>query len=320
MTKALIANARTQAVDFMVRLEAANGAAQATAQAALQQWLAAAPEHRQAWQELQRLQHRFAQAREVAARTPGQSAQAHRLLDRPGRRVVLRSLAGLAVGAVFAAGWADRQFPLRELGADLRTATAQRQRFALGDGSSVLLDARSALDVGFTADVRGLVLRSGRMLLAAAADPRPVWVRALHTQLHLLRGELVVEQDDQATTVAALADHVLLQGPGGQRLQLVAGQVAQVQANGVQLLQQSAAAMAAWASGQLVLDDVPLGQLVERLRPYRRGYLRVSPEAAALRVQGVFPLDDSERSLAAVAETLPVSLRHYGPVTLIDRR
>ena len=38
-----------------------------------------------------------------------------------------------------------------------------------------------------------------------------------------------------------------------------------------------------------------------------------------LRVQGVFPLDDSERTLAALAETLPIRVERYGSwLTLID--
>jgi transmembrane sensor len=37
-----------------------------------------------------------------------------------------------------------------------------------------------------------------------------------------------------------------------------------------------------------------------------------------LRVQGVFPLNDPERTLSALAETLPIRVDHYSPwLTLI---
>ncbi|MNF09808.1 fec operon regulator FecR [compost metagenome] len=61
-----------------------------------------------------------------------------------------------------------------------------------------------------------------------------------------------------------------------------------------------------------------LGEVIDALRPYRDGVLRISEAAAKLRVFGVFPLDDSERSLQSLAQVLPITLSRYGPITLID--
>jgi len=306
-----------EAVDWMVRLQ--SPAAPADTSQQLQRWLQRSEQHRQAWQQLQHLQQQFAQVRDVAARHPGQAEQAHRLLQRPSRRAALGSLAALAVTGGLAAAWTDRQFPLRDLSADLRTATAQRQRFALDDGSTVLLDARSALDVDFTTQTRGLMLRNGGLLLQVVPGPRPALLRSLHAQVSLLRGELMLQRDEYGSTVAALADHTLLEASDGSRLQLLAGQAARVHAHGIERLPQAADQLAAWQQGKLILDDAPLAELIDRLRPYRRGFLRLSPAAAALRVQGVFDLDQGDRSLAAIAETLPVVIRHHGPLTLIER-
>jgi transmembrane sensor len=58
--------------------------------------------------------------------------------------------------------------------------------------------------------------------------------------------------------------------------------------------------------------------VVDALRPYHRGFVRVAPEIRELRVQGVFPLNDPERALAALAETLPIRVDHYSPwLTLV---
>lgn len=306
------------AIDWMVLLQ--SGSADAGSEQQLQRWLDAAPEHRQAWQQLQEIQGRFQRLRDVARRHPGQEQQARELLLRPSRRVALRSLAALAVTAGGAALWTDRQFPLRELGADFRTATAQRRRFPLADGSALVLDARSAMDVGFDASRRQLWLRRGRALFEAAADPRPVLLHALHVRLTLLRGQLMVERDDLHSQVTVLGDHALLEHAGGQALRLSAGHSARIDASGIVPVTADAAQLRQWLQGRVSLDNAPLQELVERLRPYRSGFLRVSPAAAALRVQGVFGLDDSARTLAALAETLPVSIRSYGPVTLIDRK
>lgn len=306
------------AIDWMVLLQSGHADADATQR--LQGWLDADPQHQQAWQQLQQLQSRFQTLREVADRHPGQSQQARDLLLRPQRRAALRSIAALAVTGIGAACWAERQFPLRELGADLRTGTAQRQRFALDDGSSVLLDARSAVDVSLQATRRQLWLRRGRALLEVAADPRPLWLHSAQIGATLLKGQLLVERDDQSSTVAALRDHALLVTDRGSRLLLHSGDQVRIDATGITPLPRTAADRLDWVRGQVSLDNVPLAQLVKRLRPYRPGFLRVSEGAATLRVQGVFALDDSDRTLTLLSETLPVSIRRYGPITLIDRR
>jgi transmembrane sensor len=69
-----------------------------------------------------------------------------------------------------------------------------------------------------------------------------------------------------------------------------------------------------------VLDE-SLEQVVDALRPYHRGFLRVAPQVRGLRVQGVFPIDDPDRTLNALAETLPIRVDHYSPwLTLIGAR
>lgn len=310
--------AMVAAIDWMVLLQ--SGQANAQLQQRLQQWLDAAPAHRHAWSELQQVQHRFQRLREVAAQHPGQAQQARALLLRPSRRTALRSLAALAVTGTGAACWADRQFPLRELGADLRTGTAQRRRFILADASQVLLDARSAMDLHFDDSQRQLWLRRGRALLEVAADPRPLRLHSLYLQATLLRGRLLLERDDTGSTLTVLDDHALVRSAAGAELRLQAGHGVRIDARGITALATASLPSTDWTRGQVSLDNAPLSVLVARLQPYRRGFLRLSPAAATLRVQGVFGLDDSDRTLTALAETLPVVIGHYGPVTLIDRR
>jgi transmembrane sensor len=70
----------------------------------------------------------------------------------------------------------------------------------------------------------------------------------------------------------------------------------------------------------LEAHDQPLGEVVEALRAYRTGFIRISSQAAALRVYGSYALDDGERALAALAETLPISVRVFqrGWLVMID--
>ena len=66
-----------------------------------------------------------------------------------------------------------------------------------------------------------------------------------------------------------------------------------------------------WEDGLLEVHDQPLGEIIEALRPYRRGVLRISNDAAALRVSGVFPLDNSDQALRSLQEVLPIKVEQH---------
>jgi transmembrane sensor len=76
---------------------------------------------------------------------------------------------------------------------------------------------------------------------------------------------------------------------------------------------------ASWTDGRVDVRDEPLGDLIDALRPYRAGLLRISPQAARIRVYGSFPLDDSDRTLVSLSETLPIRVDSFGGwLTRID--
>ena len=59
----------------------------------------------------------------------------------------------------------------------------------------------------------------------------------------------------------------------------------------------------------LAAAAMPLGEFLSRPRPHRPGYLGWDPAVAGLPVSGAYPLQDMDRILAAIAETLPVRLQ-----------
>ncbi len=94
-----------------------------------------------------------------------------------------------------------------------------------------------------------------------------------------------------------------------QTLRLAAGEQGRIAAQ--QLLREAAAPAAglAWTQGMLVADDIPLGDFIAELARYRPGRLHCTPEAAALRVSGSYPLADTGQVLAALSQTLPLRIR-----------
>jgi len=315
MSRRVLNPAAEQAVAWMVRLR--SGRDDARQQALFQQWLGDDPANVHAWEQLQRgLGEHF----EVVRRAPG-ALRDTLLQPEVGRRDVLRAMAGLSVlgGSLWFAASSDTG---QALTADLRTGTGERRSLTLADGSRLTLNADSAVVLAFSGRHRLVRLRRGGLVVQVAADPsRPFIVRSAQGDVRALGTRFLVEQLADATRVVVLEHAVRASLPNGTELDLAEGQAALLHAQRIEPLAAGQAYRADWVQGHLSVLDEPLALVIDALRPYRPGFVRVSPQVRNLRVQGVFPLDDSERTLAALEETMPIIVKRYGAwLTLIEAR
>ncbi|QVM93393.1 FecR family protein [Pseudomonas entomophila] len=310
------------AIDWMVELNAR--APDAALLARFEHWLRQAPAHQHAWDLLQqRLGRSCAALRALEHNAPGHAAEARRLLLQPNhsRREVLRGLAGLGLlGGAAWSGW--RSDAAQGWLADLHTASGERRGFTLADGSRLELNSASAVDLRFDDGQRLLVLRRGELLIQVAPDPRrPLRVRTAQGQVQALGTRFLVSQEANATRVVVLQHSVRASLADGHWQDVHEGQAALLRGSGIEPLADEQRQRAAWLDGRLEVLDEPLHAVIDALRPYQRGYLRLAPAVGDLRVQGVFPLDQPRQALIALAETLPISLTHYGPwLTLIGAK
>lgn len=319
---ALDATAR-EAIAWMVLLQ--SGEASRDAQQDFNAWLQRDARHRAAWQHLSGPVARvFAPLHQ---QLPGQGhtmadAMADAKVRVQRRRRVLRgalAVAGLGAGT---AALLQRFEPLQNRFADLHTATGERRRFALADGSALLLDARSAADVRFDTRQRMVRLRMGAVIADVQPDrERPFRLAGAQGEVRPLDGgartRFLLRQQDQACLVAALDGALQIAPRNGPSLQLPAGAAMWLTAQGAAAAAESAASAAAWEGGRVAVYDRPLGEVVEALRAYRTGFLRISPAAAALKVYGSYPLDDTDAALASIAETLPVAVHVHSAGWLV---
>jgi transmembrane sensor len=125
---------------------------------------------------------------------------------------------------------------------------------------------------------------------------------------------------DQRSAVSVQQHSVQVRNRAGQSIVVDSGQTLRFADDALSPLGNEQGRLDAWMEGRLEVDDASLGSVIDALRPYRYGVLRVSPAAAQLRVFGVFPLDDSDRALQSLAQVLPISVEAFGPITLIDLR
>ncbi len=298
-----------EAAQWLVRLH--SGTANAADHAAFEGWRDAHPAHQQAWQRAEGLSQKFGA---VPARL-GVPVLARQ--QRGNRRAALRTLAVLGTAAPAAwLGW--RMAPWAQWTADHHTATGERREITLPDGSRVLLDTASAVNINFDSSSRKVVLRKGAILVTTAPDPapqpRPFVVACTQGRLRALGTRFTVRQDSEAShspihlAVAEGAVEVTLRDATQPALVLPAGQQTVLTSQGATAPQAAAPEALTWTAGVLYADNMRLADFCAELSRYRPGVLHCAPEVAGLRISGAFQLRDTDYVLSMLVSTLPVQV------------
>jgi len=233
------------------------------------------------------------------------------------RRRVLAALAG--VGAVPAAWIVARSQEAQVILADHASGVGEIRELSLPDGTRLVLNTRSAVDVRFDARERRLVLRAGEILVETAPDPaavkRPFLVETAHGQARALGTLYTVRQLDAATAVSVYDGQVALRRAGQAQpfTVLAPGQSLRFAADWRSPVGSAEPADLAWRRGMLVAKGMRLDALLAELGRYRRGLLYSTADAAPLRVSGAFPLHDTDAGLALLARTMPVRVVRRTP-------
>lgn len=296
-----------QAIQWTLRL---NGNADAELHSACQHWRQADPEHEAAWRRVQTLNSELAASYQAV---PGARVALETLentTQRLQRRQALKLLSTVAVGA--SALWLARDVaPWQRWLADYSTATGERRRFTLADGSLLQLNTDSAVNLRFDARQRLLILERGEMLVSAARDvARPLRVRNRDGLFEALGTRFVLRQDERSTRLSvedgsvAIAPRVR-----GQTTAIAeAGQTYAINGDSALLAERSNMDSSAWADGLIVTRDMRLADFLAEIGRYRHGHLHCDASVADLRLSGVFRLDDTDKLLALLPQTLPVQV------------
>lgn len=311
-----------QAIAWAVRM--ASGATTAYDHAACAAWRAADPRHETAWQQVCAVEQPF---QDMAAGPAGQVAydtlQAARAIQARthGRR---RALKLLGLGAMASmVGLLSLRLSAWQERAQYQTAVGERRRVALPDGTELWLNTDTLARVVFTPAQRLLVLDRGEIFITTGADAgsfsgrRPLWVdtpaarlhaigtrfgvrldqdgASLATRLHVDQGQVAVHSGDLPPVLVQAGDSVRVRSPGAATERIADG----------------AFDASSWTQGVLVVKQMPLGRFIEELARYRTAGLTCAPDAANLRVSGVFQLEGADpvgRALKVLSNTLPVRI------------
>lgn len=283
-----------------------SGSASEQEQVAWREWLAADPLHRQAWERMQQL------GEQMSALPGGLAGSTLRGTGRS-RRELMRNLVVLAsAGSLGWLGW--RSDSAQQLLADYRTQIGERRQVRLADGSSLLLNTNTSINVQFDGQQRKVQLLWGELLVSTAADPlqRPFRVFTRHAEVLALGTRFVLRSDEREEQVAVLEHAVQVSlGNGMAPRRVEAGQQLAFSAGAFAALRPNDAAVGAWGQGSIIAVDRPLGELLADLSRYRRGVLQCDPQIAGLKISGAFPIDDTDRALAALESGFSLQIKRY---------
>lgn len=274
-------------------------------------WLAADPEHARVWHQVERLRGTLGAAPARLAADTLSRADHHFA----SRRAALRN--GLGAVALFGAGGllAWRAMPMDRLLADYRMGVGERRELVLADGTQLWLDSDSAVDVAVDARGRHITVHAGQILIDtehAASGLPPLRVTTLHGLVRPLGTRFTVNRQDADTQVAVLRHSVVLEpAGGGAALVLHEGEQGVLEPAGARHAGAIAGESDAWTRGLIIVDNARLDDFVAQLARYRPGRLSCDEAIAGLRVSGAFPIDDTDRALAAVERALPVRISRF---------
>ena len=320
----MMGNATEQAIDWFVRLD--SGDASTQDRQAFDDWLRESPLHAQAWAALQQRLSSTVDTALVQLRQHGNSPLGRQALVAPipsaaRRRSLLGGGLASLVAAVTAGWWVHRETPLSTLAADLRTGTGERMQHLLPDGSEITLDARSAVDIDYSPSQRLVRLRQGAVMVNVAAhiSHRPFVVQSEEGTVMALGTRFMVRQQDGRSLVHVSEHSVRLTTRDGQHTstststtQLEEGRSAWLEADRITPIDTESMAADAWVDGVIDVRNQSLAEVIDALRPYQSGVIRVSPEAGKLRIFGVFTLADPEQVLQVLVNTHPIRIRRWG--------
>lgn len=278
-------------------------------------WRSAHPDHERAWGRIETVRGKLAPLSSPLGKAVAQAALAPP--DSARRRRVIGTLAVLVSAGVAAWGIGE-SVPVRVWASDYRTGIGERRTIVLVDGSSVMLNTNTALDVRFSDAERRVKLITGEILLTTHKDThepsRPILVETAQGTARALGTEYSVRQMDGRTEVGVFrgAVEIRTRHNPDQPYVLRAGYRADYTAREVLEARAAADDQTAWKDGFIVARGMRLDDFIGELSRYSREPLSCDPGVAARRVSGSFPVADTAKVLDALSVTLDLQIE---PVT-----
>ncbi|RJF93501.1 FecR family protein [Sphingomonas cavernae] len=229
---------------------------------------------------------------------------------------------GLAGGALVIAALGAFTLSWQMMQPDYATRVGEQRRVSLADGSAVVLDTDSAIDVDLEPGTRRLALRKGRARFDVRADARrPFVVDAGDVRITALGTAFDVLHEGDRVDVVLIHGKVRVDRKRAKSVVLAPAQRAvSVPGRDVTLGATNLDAAAAWSEGRLVYAAMPLGEALHEIARYADRPLVIGAIDPDARVSGVFETKDPLAALRTIARYYDLEIIDTGSEIRISKK
>jgi len=289
----------------------------------LKQWQQQSTMHQAAWQRAESVLGTFNKVPALLGRNTLSQA------DNISRRHALKTFA-LVLMTTPALYLTYQQKPWQEWQADLRTNTGERLSKTLSDGTRIVLNTNTSLNIAFSATERRITLLEGEILITTGNESinevltnknssqthttkRPFIVSTSQGNMRALGTRFSVRQlkgDRENLTQLSVFESAVEITPANTQNKVVvqSGEQRLFSNTNIQAAQPINEDALLWEKGMLLAKNMPLGELVNELSRYRSGILRCDAKVANIIVSGAFNINNPQVSLDLLEKTLPIKI------------
>lgn len=298
-------------------------------------WRAADPRHEAAVRRLEATQRLFERLPEtiLTASLHAELAELERSSRRPRRSSPWLKLTGTLAAAASVALIVWLMVPHVRSTVSFATAATEHRTIDLTDGSTLLMNTGSEIDVDYRPQERRVNLRHGEVHFSVAkSTERPfvvavgaVQVRAVGTAFNIRRESAAVEVivTEGKVRVSREVDALAT-----EPLYLAAGEAARIEVDATHplpgagsLAPEAMREKLAWQAPRLKFDNTPLSEVVTQFNRYSRVQLAIAdPELAARPVGGTFNADNAEAFVGLLLTSGDVRVERVSETHLVLRK
>lgn len=293
---------------FVLLLEKPGSAKQAEFEA----WLRSSPAHFEAYSAVEANWQASEQpGKRLAEKEAAKLAVYLQAMDKAkARKKTARHLSTLSIllACLLAGGlWLERPYIVQDMLADYSSARAEHRNITLADGSSVLLDADSALDVIYTTTERRVRLLRGRAFFDVEASKVPFVVEAANGEVTVLGTAFAVNLMENGGRVTLQRGSVAVTvDESSDTAKLAPGEQVQFHARGIDPVETvNVEDELAWREGRFVFYRMRLADVINEIQRYRKGRIVIATSGLAEeKVTGSVSLVDTDAALASLQASL----------------
>lgn len=298
-----------KATEWYVRLQADDVSADDFTE--FEQWLKQDQRHQQAWQcledfglSLEKVKHPLLQP--ALAAIEKQDQIEHHLFTP-------KSLIWLLVfgGSVLGLYTAQQQQLWQQWQADYKTKTGEQRRLDLADGSHIILNTDTAINVTYDQQQRHIELIKGEIHIEVVQDTqkRPFYVQNRDGLMQDIGTTFNIRQYDQHSVLSVSEGEVQITTQKSKQVaHVLANKQVLFSKTAIQPIVDAQPQYSTWTKGILNVYKMPLTEFLTELDRYHSGKLYYDYRIADLEVSGVFPMQDSEKVLKTLEQGLPIKV------------